>query len=98
MKYFRLALLGFSLATLVEPAWSMPLSEEEQAYLSSKEEIVFAVQPRISSFGSIDKNQISGMDIELVQWMAEEVGFKARVVTPLTEEPIDGRPSTAACM
>ncbi|MEN8254945.1 MAG: transporter substrate-binding domain-containing protein, partial [Verrucomicrobiota bacterium] len=69
----------------------MPLGDGERAYLSSKEEIVFAVQPRIAPFGSIDKNQASGMDTELVQWMATEVGFKARIATPSTEEPMGGK-------
>ena len=35
MKYLHLALFGFGLATLVGPAWSMPLNEKEQGYLSS---------------------------------------------------------------
>ena len=63
-----------------------PLSDEEQAYLKSKGEIIFVSQPDHAPFEFVRKKQISGMNVELVQWMATDIGFKIRFETaPLAE-------------
>ncbi len=90
MKYFYIALFGFGLAALVEAAWSIPLNEKEQGYLSSKEKIVFIAQESFSPFGFTD-NRISGLNVELVQWMATEIGFKAHIATTLQKEVVESK-------
>ncbi len=73
-------------ATATCLAASAQLSEREQAYLAQKGEIVFVSQPRHAPFEFLHKKQVSGMNVELVQWMAADLGFKARFeVAPLTE-------------
>ncbi len=63
-----------------------PLSDRERAYLESKGEIVFAVQPNHAPFEFARKRQMSGMNVELAQWMATDMGFKIRFEpAPLTE-------------
>lgn len=63
-----------------------PLSDTEVAYLESKEEIVFVLQPDLAPFEFVQKKYISGMNVELAQWMATELGFKIRFETaPLAD-------------
>ena len=63
-----------------------PLSDEERAYLENKGEIVFVSQPNHAPFEFIRKKHLSGMNVELAQWMAADMGFKIRFETaPLTE-------------
>lgn len=62
------------------------LSDEEHAYLEAKGEIVFAVQPNHAPFEFARKKYLSGMNVELAQWMAADMGFKVRFeIAPLTE-------------
>ncbi len=63
-----------------------PLSEKEIDYLNGKEEIIFVAQPRHAPFEFVRKKHISGMNVELVQWMAADMGFRVRFETaPLSE-------------
>ncbi len=63
-----------------------PLSEKEIAYLRAKKEIVFVSQPSHAPFEFVRKKQIAGMNVELAQWMAADMGFKIRFeVAPLGE-------------
>jgi len=57
-----------------------PLSDEEIRYLKEKEEITFAFQPEHAPFEFIQKANRSGMNVELAQWIATDLGFKARFV------------------
>ncbi|MEN7972604.1 MAG: transporter substrate-binding domain-containing protein [Verrucomicrobiota bacterium] len=62
------------------------LNSKEYAYLDSKGEIVFAVQPSHAPFEFVRKKQISGMNAELAQWIASDMGLKIRFETaPLAE-------------
>ena len=62
------------------------LSDEEYEYLKAKGEIVFAVQPQHAPFEFSSKRQLSGMNVELAQWMASDMGFKVRFeAAPLAE-------------
>ena len=62
------------------------LSDEEHAYLEAKGEIVFAVQPNHAPFEFFRKKHLSGMNVELAQWMAADMGFKVRFeIAPLAE-------------
>lgn len=67
-------------------AGTIPLSEEEAAYLAKKEEIKFAIQPAHAPFEFVDKANRVGMNVELAQWIATDLGFKARFVpAPLSQ-------------
>ena len=81
--------LCFGVACLATLATAAPLSEREQAYLESKQEIVFVAQVRHAPFAFLDKRQVSGMDVELAQWIAAETGFKARFETAPLEQAME---------
>lgn len=67
-------------------ALSASLSERDLDYLSKKKEIVFVSQPSYAPFEFTVKHQLSGMNVELAQWMAADMGFKVRFETaPLKE-------------
>jgi PAS domain S-box-containing protein len=55
------------------------LSAQEQAYLDSRKEIVFVARPALPPFTFLQRGQIRGMDVELVRWIATEMGFQARI-------------------
>ena len=57
------------------------LSESERHYLADKGEIVFVSQPNHAPFEFLRKKQICGMNVELAQWMATDLGFKIRIET-----------------
>jgi PAS domain S-box-containing protein len=74
------------LALLTGHLRASPLNANEIAYLKEKGEIVFASQPDHVPFEFVQKKQISGMNVELAQWMAADMGFKIRFETaPLAE-------------
>jgi two-component system sensor histidine kinase EvgS len=77
------------MAGMVLTCRSMPLSSTERAYLDEKHEIVFAVQPAFAPFTFIDQEQVTGMDVELVRWMAAEMGFRARFLPLPLEEAME---------
>ncbi len=55
------------------------LSKTEQAFLKSKNEIVFVSQSNYPPFEFVDQSgEHTGMSIELARWIATEFGFKAR--------------------
>lgn len=62
------------------------LSERDLAYLEQKEEIVFVSQPNYAPFEFLRKQQLSGINVELAQWMAADMGFKARFETASLEK------------
>lgn len=75
-----------ALVLLVGGVRAAPLSDAEHVYLADKGELVFAVQPDSAPFEFARKRQLSGMNVELVQWMAADMGFKVRFeVAPLSE-------------
>ncbi|MBN2161486.1 MAG: transporter substrate-binding domain-containing protein [Pontiellaceae bacterium] len=71
------------------PAAAAPLSPREATYLEEHEEIVFAVPPAYAPFAFTTRKQFSGMDVELIHWMATEMGFMARFEAMPTEQAID---------
>jgi PAS domain S-box-containing protein len=77
---YRLLLLA-TLTMLAGSSLAAPLNEAERAYLASKEELVFVSQPDYAPFEFARKRQLSGMNVELVQWMAADMGFKVRFET-----------------
>jgi PAS domain S-box-containing protein len=84
-KYFQPVLLSACLA-MAWHAVAAPLNERELAYLAKTKEIVFVSQPSHAPFEFVHKKQISGMNVELAQWMAADMGFKIRFeIAPLTE-------------
>ncbi|RKX47538.1 MAG: hypothetical protein DRP64_00745 [Verrucomicrobia bacterium] len=81
----RLSIIA-TLALLAGNLSAASLSDRERAYLKSKGEIVFAVQPDHAPFEFARRKQMSGMNVELAQWMATDMGFKIRFEpAPLTE-------------
>ena len=80
----RLVLLaGYCLAILLCLLWSVrvhavELSSEEKEYLRAKDTIVFVSQTRYPPFEFTDTadGQREGMMLDLVRWMAVEMGFK----------------------
>jgi len=84
----KLALL-FGVACVASQSLAAPLSDREQAYLESKKEIVFVAQAEHAPFEFLNKRQVSGMDVELAQWMAAEMGFKARFEIAPLEQAMD---------
>ncbi len=49
-------------------------------------EFIIVAQPDFAPFEFVHKNQVNGMDVELIQWMATELGFKVCFeVAPLNE-------------
>lgn len=77
---YRLLLYACVTASTVA-SYAVSLSERDLAYLKQKEEIVFVSQPHHAPFEFLEKKQVSGMNVELVQWMAADMGFKARFET-----------------
>ncbi len=83
---FHRILLCSCIAAPAVTAFSATLSERDLAYLSQKKEIVFVSQPHHAPFEFVGKKHVGGMNVELVQWMAADMGFKARFETaPLKE-------------
>ncbi len=83
--FHRLFILG-GIVLLSGNLQAAPLSAEEYEYLKAKGEIVFAVQPNYAPFEFARKKQLSGMNVELAQWMAAYMGFKIRFEpAPLSE-------------
>ncbi len=76
-------------AVLAFSAWTEPLSDREQTFIHDKKEIVFVVQKDFAPFSFVIDNQAIGMDVELVRWMAAEMGFRARFETASLEEGMD---------
>ncbi len=74
------------LATVLHAA---PLSSREQAYIAGKKEFVFSMRPSYAPFGFTNDGQVTGMDVELVRWMATEMGFKANFQTASTEDALN---------
>ena len=74
---------GYCLAILLCLLWSVrvhavELSSEEKEYLRAKDTIVFVSQTRYPPFEFTDTadGQREGMMLDLVRWMAVEMGFK----------------------
>jgi len=64
-------------AAFISKAYALDLSSEEQEYLRTKGTIVFVSQTRYPPFEFIDQNgQHEGMMLDVVRWMAVEMGFK----------------------
>ncbi|MCF7848645.1 MAG: transporter substrate-binding domain-containing protein [Kiritimatiellales bacterium] len=81
IKRVQRGLLPLGIMALISAAVAAsPLSDEEIAYLKEKQEITFAFQPAHAPFEFIVKSNRSGMNIELAQWIATELGFKAKFV------------------
>ena len=80
---------------LLLPAWlagnlaAAPLNAKETNYLAHKGEIVFVSQPGNAPFEFVHKKQVGGMNVELAQWMAADMGFKIRFETAPLEKAIE---------
>ncbi len=69
------AILGSGLADAHQ------LSEKSRVFLEQKQEIVFVAQPDRAPFEFTHKQHLSGMNVELAQWIATDTGFKAHFET-----------------
>ncbi len=66
-----LALVPFPFGYAVE------LSDEEEAFLREKRTVIFVSQTRYPPFEFVDKNdQHEGMMLDVVRWLAVEIGFQ----------------------
>jgi len=65
------------------------LNDHEINYLKNKGEIVFVSQPQAAPFEFLDKQRLRGIHIELAQWMAADMGFKARFETAPLKEALE---------
>jgi PAS domain S-box-containing protein len=79
----------FGIACVASLATAAPINEREQAYLESRKEIVFVAHARNAPFAFLDKRQVSGMDVELAQWIAADMGFKVRFETASLEQAME---------
>ena len=73
--------LAIGLATFALSAGAAPLNERDKAFLAEKEKLVFVVQPHNAPFELVHKRQVTGMNVELAQWMAADMGFKIQIET-----------------
>ncbi len=87
MKITPHSLISLTVQLLLSvPVFAAPLNERETNYLRQKGEIVFVSQPEHAPFEYIHKENLTGMNVELVQWMAADMGFKARFeIAPLEQ-------------
>jgi len=83
------ALIALCAGFLAVSSHASTLSSKEQAYINGKKEIVFAMRPAYAPFCFSSNEQVTGMDVELVRWMATEMGFKARFVTAQIEDALN---------
>ncbi|MCF7816646.1 MAG: transporter substrate-binding domain-containing protein [Kiritimatiellales bacterium] len=80
---------------LILPMWlaghlsAAPLNAKDMAYLARKGEIVFVSQPGNAPFEFVQKRQVGGMNVELAQWMAADLGFKIRFETAPLEKALE---------
>lgn len=88
MKNKMLAAIFLAFSIAAQPAWSHTesgLSEVAKAWLAERRIIVFSGQNAYPPFEFIDpaSREYSGLNIELIRWIATELGFTA-VFTPMT--------------
>jgi PAS domain S-box-containing protein len=74
--------------TLIASTSAQMLNERERAFLAERDEIVFVSQPDYAPFEFSSKKHIGGMNVELVQWMAADMGFKARFEVATLDEAL----------
>ncbi|MDF7826099.1 transporter substrate-binding domain-containing protein, partial [Pontiellaceae bacterium B12227] len=84
---YRVLLLGLTAASL--SAGAETLNDRQRAFLAEKEEIIFVAQPRHAPFEFIHKRHVTGMNVELIQWMAADLGIKIRIETAPLEKGIE---------
>jgi len=80
-KATRCIFLIVAVAFLATALPASQLSESDIRFLKQKEEIVFVSQPNYAPLEFLRKKQVSGMNVELAQWMAAQLGFKVRFET-----------------
>ena len=71
------------------PLPAVTLSDREQAYIQGKNEIVFAMRPGYAPFSFSSEDQVTGMDVELVRWMATKMGFRAHFEVASLEDALN---------
>jgi len=67
-------------ALLAGSIYATPLRDQNKTDLRNNEELVFVSQPNLAPIEFIHKKNASGMNIELIQWMAADMGFKSSIV------------------
>ncbi|VGO21527.1 response regulator [Pontiella sulfatireligans] len=83
---FHRLILSLSTGLLVGAACAQPLSERNRDYLERHGEIVIVSQPSHAPFEFVRKKHLSGMNVELLQWIAADMGLRIRFETaPLAE-------------
>jgi PAS domain S-box-containing protein len=82
MIKIKKSLYNLAIASLFATSLSAsPLHESARHFLEQKEEVVFVSQSDYAPFEFLGKKHVSGMNVELAQWMAANLGFKIRFET-----------------
>ncbi len=74
---------------LIGSSYGEPLNDQEKAFLADRDEIVFVANPSHAPFDFLHKKHVTGMNVELAQWMAADLGFKIRIETAPYEEALE---------
>jgi len=89
-RIFQSGTILFFLALATFSAPAIELTHQEQAYLKNKGVVTFVSQKNYPPFEFLNaNNQAQGMSIELAQWLATELGFKARFIAMTFQEAQD---------
>ncbi len=88
MKFICQKWILFAVLIIGSSSRGQPLSDREKAYLAQKGEIVFVANPGQAPFDFVHNKHVTGMNVELAQWMAADLGFKIRIETAPLEQAL----------
>ncbi|QBG49211.1 transporter substrate-binding domain-containing protein [Verrucomicrobia bacterium S94] len=89
MNSVFLKIIGFVLLVCSTVVQAADLSAQEKKYLAEKGEIVFVAQPDHVPFDFVHKKHVTGINVELAQWMAADMGFKIRMLTAPQDKALE---------
>lgn len=75
---YKTAILIPLIATAISTC-EAKLTQSNIDYITDKKEIIFVAEPTDAPFNFEHKGQLAGTNVELVQWMAAEMGFMTRI-------------------
>ncbi|MDZ8118385.1 response regulator [Pontiella agarivorans] len=85
--FYKAALFAVLISSPAVYAADLSVSEKE--YLAEKGEVVFVAQPDHAPFDFIHKKHVTGINVELAQWMAADMGFKIRILTAPEDKALE---------
>lgn len=88
--------LCFTFACITSLTAAAPLTAREQVDLESRKNMVFVTPTRHATFAFLNKRQVSGLDVELAQWMTADQRFKTQFKTAPLEQTVEILPSGEA--